>query len=280
MDKLLLAAFLSALAGFITAIISFVKLVNEKEGKISESRQAWNESVRKSFAELTSKIYAMAANFEEQSTFGEIVSENEKLLDAADDPEKKSIESAIEQAKHNLKIVQEDIQSKRHDMHLSYAYTKLHFKPGDVSFNRIEQKYDLIDTLMDTLFEEADYQKRVEIRAKIDGHIKGMVDIGRDILKTEWEVVKKGEPAYKQTIRFAAWGGMVMLFILVSIGIHAFISVSRTYQEQLHDSKFSKANETSDLIKASCWRIENISGQFVKFNSCTGESADLTSKPK
>lgn len=60
MDKILLTAFLTALAGFITAALSIVKLVNEKESKTSEYRQLWTDSVRKALSDLIGNINARA----------------------------------------------------------------------------------------------------------------------------------------------------------------------------------------------------------------------------
>ncbi len=199
MDKLLLAAFLSALAGFLTAILSIVKLVNEKEGKISDYRQLWNDSVRKSFADLTAKLYAMTVNLEEQERHIELIRKHEKRLNTDDGVDKKALTSAKERAEEVLNQTQEDILAKRHELYLSYAYTKLHFKPRDASFSRIEKKYDLVSSLMDELNSKASPERRFELRGKIIFHIAEIVEIGRDILKIEWEIVKKGEPAYKQT---------------------------------------------------------------------------------
>ena len=39
MDRLLISTLFALLAAFLTAVISFVKLVNDKEGKISEFRE-------------------------------------------------------------------------------------------------------------------------------------------------------------------------------------------------------------------------------------------------
>jgi len=61
MDKILLTVFLSALAGFITAALSIVKLVNEKESKTSDYRQAWTETARTAFSELIASINSLAA---------------------------------------------------------------------------------------------------------------------------------------------------------------------------------------------------------------------------
>jgi len=61
MDKILLTAFLSALAGFITAILSIVKLVNEKESKTTDYRQNWTDSVRGELANLIGLLNAQAA---------------------------------------------------------------------------------------------------------------------------------------------------------------------------------------------------------------------------
>ncbi|QVE15078.1 MULTISPECIES: hypothetical protein [Pseudomonas] len=56
MDKILLTAFLTALAGFITAALSVVKLVNEKESKTTEFRQSWTESARAALSDLIAKL--------------------------------------------------------------------------------------------------------------------------------------------------------------------------------------------------------------------------------
>jgi len=118
MDKLLLAAFMSTLAGFITAIISIVKLVNEKESKISVYRQTWNDSARKSFADLASKLTAITANFEEQARFSEIVEDIHNKLANADNNSKDELEKRLDHLSSNLKSTQAD---KRHAMYLSYA---------------------------------------------------------------------------------------------------------------------------------------------------------------
>jgi len=47
-DRILVTLFVSVLVAFVTAALSIVRLVNDKEGKTTDYRQAWTDSVRKS----------------------------------------------------------------------------------------------------------------------------------------------------------------------------------------------------------------------------------------
>lgn len=73
MDKWLLAAFVSSLAGFFTAIVSVVKLVNEKENKTSSYRQEWTTSIRSVFADFSSTLLALTTLFEEQERYSDLL---------------------------------------------------------------------------------------------------------------------------------------------------------------------------------------------------------------
>ncbi|HCI53469.1 MAG TPA: hypothetical protein DE312_09190 [Gallionella sp.] len=274
MDKLLLAAFLSSLAGFITAIISIVKLVNEKEGKISESRQLWNDSVRKSFADLTSKLSAMTKNLDDQYRLISNITRLETDLGNLEGKDRDRLLTMIENHQASLHSVQADIQVKRHDLALSYAYTKLHFKPNDISFNRIEQKYDLIDSLIGMLFDESDQDKRIQLKTKSLAHIGELVEISRDILKTEWEIVKKGEPAYLLTKRLSFWGGVLMLFFLFSIGYHAYSLSVNSIPLKFNNGQ-QKDMGSLKVDNSQCWQLQSIAGKIFKLNSCTGDVVDV-----
>ncbi len=222
MDKILLTAFLSALAGFITAIISIVKLVNEKESKTSEYRQAWTDSLRKSFAELIGLLNAQVANLNSaRKTRQELI---EFLSSKPKDGEEEITRRATDHSQEHLK----DRQTKSNDMHREiykvYALTRLHFKPDDLSFSRVEQHFNLIMSYLDEL-EEAEDERAASIKEKVHAAADEITAFSRNILKTEWETVKKGERAYQLTKKWSIAGSILMLFILLSIGAHTIISM-------------------------------------------------------
>lgn len=219
MDKVLLTAFLSALAGFITAILSIVKLVNEKESKTTDYRQAWTESVRTAFANLIANINSQAAQINAAATLREMLGkqnagngkgENERFL-------------AFNEAR--LKDLQEKSSETRRHIYESYASVRLHFKPNDLSFNRVEQKFDSAITLINSIQDQNEAHERAAIKERVNAISDEITGFARDILKTEWETVKKGEPAYRKTKKWSVTTSIVMLFILISIGVHAGISI-------------------------------------------------------
>lgn len=223
MDKILLTAFLSALAGFITAILSIVKLINEKESKTTDYRQAWTESVRTSLANLIGQLNAQVGHItsavENKSLLTKIISEKEKNKDDSEFLSTLDIINNLN--KDNLKENLNAIRQIRKEIHETYALTRLHFKPNDLSFNRIEQKFDVIMGILNELDKTEDSSKRATLKEKVHGVAEEITGYARDILKTEWETVKTGEPAYHRTKQWSIYGSVLMLFILISIGIHA-----------------------------------------------------------
>ncbi|MDR8016014.1 hypothetical protein [Ectopseudomonas guguanensis] len=223
MDKVLLTVFLSALAAFITAALSIVKLVNEKESKTSEYRQSWTETVRVAFSELIANINSLPSLMIADRAFRNRLDElrkkssNPGYIESADD---KRLSDHLEKSlMENIK----DTHLVRKAIFESYALVRLHFKPNDLSFHRVEQKFEAIQGLFSQLASEVDEAKRAAIRENIHGGSNDLTTFARDILKTEWETVKKGEPAYKSTKRWSVGISVAMLFILLSIGGHAVL---------------------------------------------------------
>lgn len=67
LDKIVISSFFALLAAFITAVVSFVKLVNDKEARVSDHRQEWTTSARDALADLISKVSALSDFFAERS---------------------------------------------------------------------------------------------------------------------------------------------------------------------------------------------------------------------
>jgi hypothetical protein len=225
LDKILLTAFLSALAGFITAILSIVKLVNEKESKTTDYRQNWTDSVRGELANLIGLLNAQASHLsavrKSIENYGEVHAKNVTAEQAA------IKENTVEHVGHNIKEGQKLVRETRKEIYQSYARSRLHFKPDDISFSRVEQHFNLAMRFLDELEKSKDKAERAALREKVHSATNEMTGFCRHILKTEWETVKKGERAYELTKKWSIAGSIIMLFILISIGVHAGISITR-----------------------------------------------------
>lgn len=245
MDKILLTVFLSSLAGFITAVLSIVKLVNEKENKTTEYRQAWTESVRTSLALLISNLNTQASNIVNLHDGLDGVFDDNTPNDEKTDSSSKRINEILD---HRIKEDIAAVRAMRREIHHSYAQTRLHFKPNDISFSRIEQKFDVIMAMIDGFKNIAGENKegeRLVQREKIFSAVGDLTDYSRDILKTEWESVKKGEPAYQTTKQWSFIGGIIMLTIILIIGIHSFFTINRSTTQSTNNSATTAISEST-----------------------------------
>jgi hypothetical protein len=224
MDKILLTAFLTALAGFITAALSIVKLVNEKESKTTEYRQAWTESVRAALAELIAKINSQASTVVGARKVG---FQLEKIVKDARDASEFEQELKKDTAEFFRKTFKDGLDNANlltQEIHHAYAKVRLHFKPDDLSFSRIEHKVEYCMSKIVDLKVERDTEKLNALKEQIHSAANEITAFSRSILKAEWETVKLGEPAYKRTKKWSIWICIVMLFVLLTIGIHTAIS--------------------------------------------------------
>lgn len=224
MDKILLTAFLTALAGFITAALSIVKLVNEKESKTTEYRQSWTDSVRSALAELIAKINSQASTVVSARKVSGIYERLMREYAKADESEKELKKGLAEFNRSAFKDGLDRANLLHQEVYHSYSKVCLHFKPDDLSFSRIEHKFDYCRAKLNELKEEKDIQKLGAIKEQIHNATNEITMLSRSILKSEWETVKLGEPAYKTTKRWSVWICVVMFFLLITIGVHAGIS--------------------------------------------------------
>jgi hypothetical protein len=245
MDKILLTAFLSALAGFITATLSIVKLVNEKESKTSEYRQSWTDSVRKSFADLIGLLNAQASNLNaaRKNRHALIHTLSNKPVEGQEEMQRR----VADHAQHNLKDRQSSASEMRREIYKVYALTRLHFKPDDLSFSRVEQHFNLIMSYLSEL-DNADDEEAAVLQQKVHSAADEITAFSRNILKTEWETVKKGEAAYQLTKKWSIIGSILMLFILISIGTHAIISM---WKEDIQNPAPSESIKKTQAIHVS-----------------------------
>lgn len=235
MDKILLTAFLSALAGFITAVISIVKLVNEKESKTTDYRQAWTDSVRKAFADLIANIDSQASRL--IATAG--VKDKLNRMDLPDDHES-IISNKIWDHEDKFLITHKTaLYDTKKKIYESYALVRLHFKPNDSNFSLIEKKFAVLEGLLTSLSLENSQLEQATIREKIHAGTNEITGYARDILKTEWETVKRGEPAFQRTKKWSIGSSVAMFIILFLIGVYAGITI---WKDRIVTSEAYKSN--------------------------------------
>lgn len=236
-DKYLLVAFVTALIGFITAAMSVVRLVNDKESKTTDYRQAWTDSLRTSLATFLAKIQALTntqLRYIEQAN----------LLQAFDAVGTEKQKDAKE---YNIKVHTEltaALARLSEELHTAYALTRLHFKPNDLSFARVEHKFDHISDLLERLKKtdgaDATAQAaRQQLVGQISVASAELTAFARDILKTEWEAVKRGENAYQTTKRWSLIAGGVTLLILLIFGAVALWSAGTSNPEVMRSPAIS-----------------------------------------
>lgn len=225
MDKLLLTAFLTALAGFITFVLSIVKLVNEKESKTTDYRQSWTDSVRTCLASLIAKLNASAAAMANHKNLASQM--NEMLNAPVQEENTDGAKRAKDFAQEALTTSLEQTRQLRKEVYEAYALARLHFKPHEPTFIPVEHKFDSVMSMLRELGDTSEKDKREALKEKIHGEVNEITGYCRELLKQEWETVKRGEPTYEKTKRYSIYGGVFTLIVLVAIGIHAGIAAIR-----------------------------------------------------
>lgn len=177
-----LVAAATLVAAFIAALVSLVTLVNTKEQKTTEFRQAWINSLR-----------AEAAKFASQARYIAGAIHNAKRFD----PNCFSRDSKAYEA----------YAENRKEIAVAYYLISLHFKPDDLDFQRLAQ-------LMDKVLNALGRPERVTFE-EINSSLRRMTEEVRTLLKEEWERVKAGEAPYKWTKRVAIVLMLVLFFVFI-----------------------------------------------------------------
>lgn len=229
MDKILLSTLFALIAGFLTAVISFVKLVNDKESKVTDFRQMWTSTVRTSLADLISNIEALMELYVVRAN--QINRCNELSIEfqnAADDHEKKIKEFALKHHEAVLDTVKSDVIETRNKVYTSFNITRLHFKPEDLEFQAIENKFELIHSASQNI-DNIDYDKEqiIKIKLQVKNYCSDIANSSRYILKREWEKIKVGEVSFQKSKKWAKTGGMLLLIVLFVFATHALIAFYR-----------------------------------------------------
>lgn len=221
MDKILFGAYLSVLAAFITAAVSIVKLVNEKESKTTDYRQSWTDSVRSALSQLIGSISLQSSYLHNRT---DLLNNLIKTHSTNAEPDQAATKEAVlAYLTESLKELNTLILENRQNIQKYYALTSLHFKPNDEVFLKIEHKYEQVEDLLQKLVDAKEPEKegdRREYKEKVSTAVTELTNTSRYILKTEWEHVKSGESAYRRTKAWSQYIGIATFAILVFCGIY------------------------------------------------------------
>ncbi|CAM3755844.1 MULTISPECIES: hypothetical protein [Pseudoalteromonas] len=175
----------------LTGIFSFVSLINQKEGKISEFRQNWIDALRDDIAKLTASFDRISSKWQLTQ-----ISEEEKA-----EPYK-----GRQWLLEFNELITTDFE------HYSECYNRI--------MMRLNVKDDKI--LIDKLKELDGYiSSPREMRDKdfVKSKIDGVITESQVLLKNEWEVVKSGEKAYRTT-KFVT---CMCIGLIVLAGIYIYV---------------------------------------------------------
>ena len=173
----------TVVAAFIAALMSLVTLVNSKEQKTTEFRQAWINALRTEVARFQAQARYIATAIHTAKRF---------------DPNCFSRDSKA----------YEIYADNRRELANAYYLISLHFKPDDASFDELR---DLLNKVLSDLR----HPGKVTFE-QIDASLALMTAKVRNLLKEEWERVKAGEAPYKWTKR-AATSLLTILFIIILV---------------------------------------------------------------
>lgn len=260
MDNILLSTLIGLFAAFLTAILGFTKLINDKEAKTSEFRQQWTGSIRVTIANIVSSSRHLAVLYEKHAARAFLCKDlKNELLNFKDLP---SVKYDIVKETHdfNVKLVESyntQIIEINRIIRENIALSVLHFKPLDHEFHHVETKLksilDLIDDISITSWNSVhDKTERKEYlkssRAKIENLCDEIVSISRLLLKKEWELIKSGEKNYIKTKKVFKYGSVLVAGIIFVIFTYFFIAkYSATLANEKINSVISNA-KTEQLL--------------------------------
>lgn len=188
MDKLTLV-FGTIFAAFIAGLFSLFTLINNKEQKVSEFRQAWIDGLRKDISEMIASLYYIAYYVSTRNK------ENK--------PEPKDIESS----------------HKQYVASCASILTRINALDPDKKLNEINNTFlNALDEVQNE-FNKNEYSYAADLTKKV-------LDASKPLLKEEWERVKAGEKAYRKTKLFA-WiillFGLILAVLFLVVNIKFFI---------------------------------------------------------
>lgn len=175
-------------AAIVAGGIALSNLVVSKETKVSEFRQAWNDSLRSELTALLSSTRIMARALQEDRANAGATTKSKYQF-----PEDKvvALRQAAAEMHHMIKL-------------------RLNARQADHS-----DLIRLLATMMAT--QQKFFQEEVEATDVIDS-VERAAEQAAVVLKREWEAVKLGEPAYRRAVatsKLVLLGAALMLIVVL-----------------------------------------------------------------
>lgn len=236
MDSALMAATVTAAVGFVTAAISVVKLINDKESKVTDYRQAWALSARASISDLVSTIKAYSKElYDQKDAEVSLQVAKRRIFEFDQVPSylsqdiawcQKQIDSSFDRCKNHL-----------HKIQMAYSSAELHFKSNDPRFLSIEQEFSLCQERIKSLRMSTNRAEWAYLRDAVQESARSISSRSRDLLDCEWNDTKKGEKAYQ-------WAVRISIFLIFAAPVAGYLFVS-----QFHDEpKTVKSDVSTNII--------------------------------
>ena len=283
MDNIIFSTMIGLVAAFMTAILGFTKLINDKEGKTSDFRQAWTVSIRHVLSELVSNFRYLLDLYERVDSAAESCEKLSFEMSEVDyqtnTPKYEVIKEAFLFNKGKLENTLQEIIQTRKDIRKNISLAQMHFKHNDSEFLAIEHKISTIMSILRRLKDdENSNQPKDVIESKLNS-AKSEIEIlcteitftSRSILKCEWERIKKGEDVYQKTKKFFKNSSLVVTAMIVTLFIAIFIA---KYSSHIADQKFN-AHSVSKKIDVT-QSVENTSPKCYS-KSSSPQSPDCDS---
>jgi hypothetical protein len=186
-----IVAMATVTASLIAATIAFVNLTLTKELKTSEFRQAWINSLREDLSIFFACARAFARATEEHHFFNKSESEE-----------------------NSFKISSDKVSDMRYQV--AEVYSRITLK-----LNYKEPEHEELLRLMKVAIRKQN--EALKIKSDSTETIKAIevaTKYSRPLIKTEWDRVKNGEPAYKNTRNGAIIGIILLCLAVIYFIIH------------------------------------------------------------
>jgi hypothetical protein len=208
-------AFGAIIAALIAGCFSYINLINAKEQKISEFRQAWIDALRTSVSKYVSSLSYLSVLYKHYS-----------------DGEKKD-KSKFEMAK-GVNEVYENVNSAYNDI-----VFRVNNAESEPDFESINKAFLECLNASRNLYNKGEYNEAIKA-------CDGVREATKPLLKNEWNRVKMGEPAYTKAKTIAVrilYSGM-----LLAIVDFTFITYT-TFNSESHKSITSSCTVDTQIDK-------------------------------
>ncbi len=253
MEPKYFAALVSLLVAAITAALSYLKFITDKENTTTAFRQSWIIAVRSELAALVSAGRQLIALKQEEHR---CVGDEKKHSDLARKPgiskeEKLAAEKNRDFFEKSLLEVQTRFYSANHDFNHRLYLCRLHFKKDDLEANEI------IDGIYTRIKEASRFEPSNDVNdeeymqvvqaffVNLDADLAVISDKCRVLLKNEWERVKNGEEVYATTRRYLG-------FVALAIGGLCALAIALMWFDLTNPSvaleNESKSRERSPVV--------------------------------